>query len=213
MPEVQEHVKQHPEHADWAFSIIEITRQKAFLLDGKAPVLPENGGIALWIAPIDPSQLAAHIAKDKFDSVIAPSGGAGLALGLWVPDREYVAYMRGRGHHAEYGLVTLAKDGNGVFQGEIKLDGLVVNASATAQKHVRDDPDSGTQVLFEPGKKVEKAVVIAGGNARHRTCTAGWSKKGDHPLSRGVFVGPTYLTTYRDPLKGSAYRLVEARGP
>jgi hypothetical protein len=55
------------------------------------------------------------------------------------------------------------------------------------------------------------AVVIAGSNARHRTCSADWSKKGDHPLARAVFVGPTYLTTYDAPLKGSAYRLREEK--
>jgi hypothetical protein len=53
------------------------------------------------------------------------------------------------------------------------------------------------------------AVVIAGSNARHRDCVADWSKTGDHPLSRGVFVGPTYMTTYEAPLKGSACRLRE----
>jgi hypothetical protein len=66
------------------------------------------------------------------------------------------------------------------------------------------------QVLFEPGVKVENAVVLAGGNARERDCTAEWSKKGDHPLSRGVFVGPTFLTI-EGPLKGSAYRLGEEK--
>lgn len=34
-------------------------------------------------------------------------------------------------------------------------------------------------------------------------------KEGDHPLAGGVFVGPTYMTTYAAPLKGSAYRLRE----
>jgi hypothetical protein len=68
-------------------------------------------------------------------------------------------------------------------------------------------------VLFAPGKTVEHAVVITGSDARHRTCTAEWSKTGDHPLARGVFVGPTYMTTYDAPLKGSAYRLSENKKP
>lgn len=211
MPEIQEYLKQHPDHAEWAFSIIEITRQKAFLLDGKAPTLPENGGIGLWFAPVDPSHLTEEIGKDKFDSIIAPSLGAVLGLGIWIPDREFVAYMRARGHHAEYGMVTLMKDSTGVFQGEIRLDHLHVRSSATPRGDVREDPAVGTQVLFAPGDRVVHAVVVAGSNARHRVCTANWSKKGDHPLSRGVFVGPTYLTTYDAPLKGSAYRLREER--
>lgn len=75
--EVQEHLKQHPDHAGWAFSFIEITRQKAFLLDGKSPTLPENGGIGLWFAPVNPSQLVGEILKDRFDAIIAPSLGIG----------------------------------------------------------------------------------------------------------------------------------------
>jgi hypothetical protein len=209
MPEIQEYLKQHPDQAEWAFSFIEITRQKAFLIDGRSPVLPENGGIGLWFAPVDPSQLAGEIPKQVFDTIIAPSLGAVLGLGLWIPDREYVAFMRARGHYAEYGLVTLEKDGKGTFQGEIRLDDLQVRSSATPRGDVREDPDSGTQVLFAPGEKVVHAVVIAGSSARHRTCDADWSKKGDHPLSRGVFVGPTYMTTYEAPLRGSAYLMRE----
>jgi hypothetical protein len=130
MPEVQEHLKQHPEHADWVFSIVKIIRDKAFLLDGKAPSRPEDGATGLWMAQVDATQLAAEIGKERYDA-IAPSHGAMLVLGLWIPDREYVAYMRARGHYAEYGMVTLVKDSQGVFQGEIKLDGLTVKASAT----------------------------------------------------------------------------------
>lgn len=63
MPAIQEHLKQHPDHAEWAFSFVEITRQKAFLIDGKGPTLPENGGIGLWFAPVDPCQLAEEIPK------------------------------------------------------------------------------------------------------------------------------------------------------
>jgi hypothetical protein len=211
MPEIQEYVKHHPEHAEWAFSFIEITRQKAFLLDGRAPALPKNGGIGLWFAPVDPSQLAEEIKKDAFDSIIAPSLGAVLGLGIWIPDREYVAYMRARGHHADYGLVTLVKDSTGRFQGAIQLDNLRVRSSATPHGDVREDPAVGTQVLFAPGERVVHAVVVAGSNARHRICAANWSKKGNHPLARGVFVGPTYLTTYNAPLKGSAYRLREGK--
>jgi hypothetical protein len=209
MPEVQDYLKQHPEHTDWAFSFIEITRQEAFVLDGKQPTLAKNAGIGLWFAPVDPSQLADAIDKDTFESIIAPSLGAVLGLGIWVPDREYVAFMRARGHHAEYGEVTLVKDETGAFRGEIHLDDLQIRSTATPQGDAREDPEGGTQVLFAPGERVVNAVVVAGSTARHRLCTATWSKEGSHPLSRGVFVGPTYLTTYDAPLKGSAYRLRE----
>jgi hypothetical protein len=209
IPAVQEYLKQHPDHAEWAFSFVEITRQKAFLIDGKGPTLPKNGGIGLWFAPVDPSQLAEEIPTEKFDTIIAPSLGGVLALAIWIPDREYVAYMRDRGHHADYGLVTLEEDSTGTFHGEIRLDNLHVRSSAKPHGAVEEDPETGTQVLFTPGDKVVNAVVVAGGNARDRVCDATWSKEGDHPLSRGVFVGPTYLTTYPEPLKGSLYRLRE----
>jgi hypothetical protein len=213
MPEVQEYLKQHPDHAEWAFSIIEITRQKAFLIDGKGPTFPEGGGIGLWLAPVDPSQLAGHIEKEMFDTIIAPSQDAGLTLGIWVPDREYVAYMRARGHHAEYGMVTLVKGSNGLYRGEIRLDNLYIRSSATPHGDVREDPTAGSQVLFAPGETALDAIVIAGSNARHQVCTADWSKEGDHPLARGVFIGPTYLTTYGVPLMGGAYRLREGKKP
>jgi hypothetical protein len=211
MPEIQEYLKQHPDHAGWAFSFIEITRSEAFLIDGKGPMLPENGGIALWFAPVDPSNLAEEIPTDRFDTIIAPSLGAVLGLGIWIPDREYIAYMRARGHYADYGMVTLMKDSTGAFQGEIRLDDLRVRGSASPHGEVREDPESGTQVLFAPGETVVNAVVVAGANGRHMDCTAEWSKEGSHPLSRGVFVGPTYFTTYGTPLKGSAYQLRDVK--
>jgi hypothetical protein len=207
MPEIQEHVKQHPEHANWAFSFVEITRSKKFVIDGKGPTLPKDGGIGLWFAPVDHSQLAAEIPKDKFDSIVAPSLGSVLGLGFWIPDQEYVAYMRARGHYAEYGMVTFTKDATGAYRGEIRLHDLHIRAVALPRGEVRKDEESGTQVLFAPGEKVVRAVVIAGANARHMDCKAEWSREGSHALSRGVFVGPTYFTTYERPLKGSAYHL------
>ena len=205
-PEFQEHLKRHPEHSDWAFSFVEFVRPKAWLLDGRAPTLAADGGIGVWFAPVDHSRLAAEVPSDRFEAVIAPSPDAVLVLGLWVPDREYVAYMRARGHHAEYGMVTIAKDSTGTFQGELQLAGLNVKASATPRGETRNEPNPFTQVFFEPGEKVENVVVLAGGNVRERDSTAEWSKTGDHPLARGVFVGPTFLTI-EGPLAGSAYRI------
>lgn len=211
-PEFQEHLKQHPDHSDWAFSFVEFVRPKTWMLDGKALTLPENGGIGVWFAPVDHSQLAAEVSKEKYEAVIAPSPVGILVLGLWVPDREYVAYMRARGHHAEYGKVTVTKNGNGTFLGEMHVGELNVKASATPQGEVSQEPDAFKQVFFEPGKSVENVVVLAGGNVRERECTAEWSKTGDHPLARGAFVGPTILNV-EGPLKGSAYGLKGAKGP
>lgn len=205
-PEFRNHLKENPEQSDWAFSFVEFVRPKSWLLDGKPLTLPENGGIGVWFAPVDHSHLAAEISEGDYESLIAPSPVGILVLGLWIPDREYVDYMRSRGHHAEYGMVTLVNDDGGEFQGEIQLDNLNVKMSGTPQGDVTLEPDPFTQVLFEPGEAVERFVVLAGGNSRERDVIAEWSMNGDHPVSRGVFVGPTFLNV-EGPLNGSAYRL------
>lgn len=210
-PEFQNHLKKNPEHSDWVFSFVEFVRPKTWVLDGRALTLSENGSIGVWFAPVDHSQLAADVSKDRYERVIAPSPDAVLVLGLWIPDREYAAYMRSRGHRAEYGMVTLIKDSNGTFHGELQLDDLNLKASATPQGEVTREPDPFTQAFFEPGETVERVVVLSGRNARERDCAADWSVKGDHPLSRGAFVGPTFLNV-EGPLKGSAYNIREEQG-
>lgn len=210
-PEFQDHLKKNPEHSDWVFSFVEFVRPKTWVLDGRALTLPENGSIGVWFAPIDHSQLAAEVSRERYEKVIAPSPDALLVLGLWIPDREYAAYMRSRGHRAEYGMVTLIEDSNGTLHGELELADLNVTASATPQGEVTSEPDPFTQVFFEPGETVETVVVLAGRNARERDCAATWTMKGDHPLSRGVFVGPTFLNV-EGPLKGSAYRIGVEQG-
>ena len=210
-PEFQEHLKSHPEHADWAFSFVEFVRPRTWVLDGRALTLPENGSIAVWFAPVDHSQLGAEISKARYEQVIAPSPDALLVLGLWIPDRDYADYMRSRGHRAEYGMATLIRDSSGTFHGELQLDDLNVKATATPQGDVTSEPDPFSQIFFEPGEVVERIVVLTGRNARERDCAATWSKTGDHPLSRGAFVGPTFLNV-EGPLRGSAYRIAEGQG-
>jgi hypothetical protein len=209
-PEFEEYLKLHPEHSDWAFSFVEFGLPKTWILDGKSPKFPVNGGIGVWFAPVDHSQLAAEVPKDRYDSVLAPSPDAVLVLGLWVPDREFVDYMRARGHHADYGLVTVVKGTSGTFVGEIKLANLSVKGSVTPQGVATVQLEPFTQVFFEPGASVKKVVILAGENARERGCVAEWSKTGNHPISRGVFVGPTFQNI-EGPLNGSAYRIAEEK--
>jgi hypothetical protein len=205
-PEFQEHLKRHPEHSDWAFSFVEFVRPDGWVLDGRAPALPENGGIAVWFAPVEHAPLAAVVPRDRYETVIAPSPDAVLVLGLWIPDRDYVSFARERGHRADYGMVSLEKDGDGTLRGELRRDDLKVVASATPHGGARHEPDPFTQVFFEPGARVEKVVVLRGANARERDCAAEWSKEGDHPLARGAFLGFTFQNI-EGPLEGRAYRI------
>jgi hypothetical protein len=207
-PEFEEHLKKHPEHADWAFSFVEFVRPKTWVLDGKSLILPKDGAIGVWFAPVDHSKLGSLIPKDIYDSVLAPSPDALLVLGLWIPDSAYVEHMQSRGHRAEYGMATLIKDSNGTYHGELRVDDLTMTAEATPHGDVSYEPDPFTQVFFEPGKRVEKVVILAGEDARERSCTAEWTKSGDHPVTRGVFLGPTFLNV-EGPLKGSAYRITD----
>lgn len=209
-PQLEEHLKRHPEHSDWAFSFVEFVRTKGFLLDGKAPELPENGGLGVWFAPVDHSGLAGQMQKDKYDSVLAPSPDALLVLGFWVPDMEYVAHMRDRGHPAEYGMVTIVKDSNGTLHGDMQVGDLKVMATATPHGDANLEPEPFTQAWFTPGEKVESAVILAGGNVRERECNAEWSREGNHPISRGIHLDLTFLVI-EGPFTGSAYRLRDAK--
>jgi hypothetical protein len=196
-PEFQDHLKRNPEHSDWVFSFVEFVRPKTWVLD-------------VWFAPVDHSKLAAEVSKDEYDKVIGPSPDAVLVLGLWIPDRDFAAFMRSRGHRADYGMATLIKDSSGTYHGELRLDDLNVTAWATPRGEVSREPEPFTQVFFEPGETVERVVVLAGRDARERECAAEWSKQGDHPLSRGAFLDLTFLNV-EGPLKGSAYRIGEAQ--
>ncbi len=205
IPFVREHVERRPEIAGWAFTFIEITRQSDFLIDGRGPRLPENGAIALWFAPVDASELAAELAGQPLSQAILEAVGSVAGLGFWVPDREFVAYMREKGHHAEYGEATLAQDGTGGYRGTLRLDGLSVQASARPEGDPELEPASDTQVLFSPLAGPSRAVVIAAANPSHQACEAEWKLAGSHPLGGALLFGPTFRTTYPDPLKGRVF--------
>jgi len=207
MPQVIEYLKEHPKYSDWAFSIIEITKQKGFIIDGRALEAKKDGAIGLWLAPVDASNLSEKIPAEAFNKIIKPSLDAALALGVWVPDKEYVAYMKSKGHYGEYGNVTMTMDSAGIYRGEIRLDNLVIKNTASPLKGEEKDPTAGTQLMFSAGSEVQSTIVLSGSGAVHRNCKAEWKMTGSHPLSKAVLVGPTYLTTYEKPLKGSLYKL------
>jgi hypothetical protein len=61
--------------------------------------------------------------------------------------------------------------------------------------------------MFFKDVEVINTIVVSGSDAVHKNCNAEWSVAGTHPLSKAVLVGPTFLTTYEQPLKGSLYKL------
>jgi hypothetical protein len=205
IPFVQELVAQRPDVAGWAFTFIEITRQSDFLIDGRGPAMPRDGAIALWFAPVDTTELAERIAGEPLSQAILQAGGSVVGLGIWLPDREFVAYMRAKGHHAEYGEATLAQDGAGGFRGALRADGLSVQVSARPEGDPQTEAVSETQMLFSPLAGPSRAVEIAAANPSHQSCAAEWALAGSHPLGRALLFGPTYRTTYPEPLTGRVF--------
>lgn len=205
MPFVQEYVEQRPDVAGWAFTFIEITKQHEFLIDGRGPSLPRDGAIALWFAPVDASELVEATAGEPLSQAILEAQGSVVGLGIWMPDREFVAYMREKGHHAEYGEATLAEDGTGGYRGALRLDGLSIQVSARPEGDPQTEAGSGTQIVFSPLACPSRAVVIAASDPSHQSCAAEWTLAGSHPLGGALLLGPTFRTTYPDPLKGRVF--------
>ncbi len=205
MPFVKEYVASHPEVAGFAFSFIEITKQSQFVVDGRSPELPENGGIALWFAPVDASAFVAKTSGSALATAIQGSEGSVVGLGIWMQDRQFVDYLRELGHHAEYGEVTLVDDGTGRARGLLRTDELTIDLSALPHGDSMTEDVAATQILFSSQLGPSRALVISAANPTHRECQADWSLTGRHPLGRAVRVGPTFRTTYPAALTGRAY--------
>jgi len=194
----REHLGQFPAHADWGISFLEIVRMKTFMIDGRSPAWPEAGAAALWfarVAAVDPQ-------KD-----LGP-GRPFLALEFWIPDRDYVAYMRGKGHYASYGDVRLRLDADGDWLGSIEADGLNLTAHCSPGDETAGFGSAGMQVIFPPANSgLTDFVRIAFAGHRERSCGEGasWKFKGVHPLARGMILGASSFQ-FGYELIGGAYR-------
>ena len=194
----REHLGQFPAHADWGISFLEIVRMKTFMIDGRSPAWPEAGAAALWfarVAAVDPE-------KD-----LGP-GRPLLALEFWIPDRDYVAYMRGKGHFASYGDVRLRKDADGNWLGSIEVAGLSASAKCSPVGETAGFGSAGMQAIFPPANSGMTGFVrIAFAGHRERLCADGasWKITGAHPLARGMILGLTSFQFGYD-LVGGAYR-------
>ena len=197
VPWAREHLGQTPAHADWGISFVEIVCMKTFAIDGRSPKWPEHGAAALWFARVAPADPATDLGPGK----------PFLALEFWLPDRGYVAYMRGKGHYAGYGNVKLSRDANGDWLGSIEAKGLSVAAMCSPAGEIDRSGSAGMQMIFPPANSgISGFVRIAFAGHQIQSCAAGasWKFKGVHPLTRGMILGSTDFQFGYD-LLGGAY--------
>lgn len=194
----QGHLEKFPAHAEWGISFIEIVRMKTFTIDGRSPNWPGDGAAALWFARVAPSDPAGDLGPGK----------PFLALEFWLPDRDYVVYMRSKGHYARYGDVRLRNDKVGNWVGSIEADGLSLTAHCSPGDKIAGFGSAGMQTLFPPANSgVTSVVRIAFAGHRERSCNEGtsWKFKGVHPLAKGMILGKTSFQFGYDMI-GGAYR-------
>jgi hypothetical protein len=198
VPWAKEHLEQFPGHAAWGISFIEIVRMKTFTIDGRSPKWPEDGAAALWFVRVAASDPTVDLGPGK----------PYLALEFWLPDREYIGYMCGKGHFASYGDVRLGKDAEGNWLGSIAADGLSLTARCSPAGETAGFGSAGMQAIFPPANSGVTSVVRIGfAGHRERLCNEGtsWKFKGVHPLAKGMILGETSFQFGYDMI-GGAYR-------
>lgn len=195
----REHLDKFPAHAEWGISFIEIVRMKTFVIEGRSPAWPENGAAAIWFARVAPSDPAKDLGPGK----------PFLALEFWLPDKKYVAYMRGKGHYASYGDVRLRQDAKGDWLGSIAADGLGLTARCSPGNETAGFGSAGMQAIFPPANSGMTGFVrIAFAGHRERSCGQGasWKFDGTHPLARGMILGDTSFQFGYDMVGGAYHK-------
>ena len=192
-----EHLQKFPAHADWGVSFVEIVRMKTFEIDGRSPHWPENGAAELWFARVAAADPATGLGPGK----------PFLALELWLPDRDYVAYMRGKGHYAAYGDVRLQRDADDHWLGSIEAEGLGATVTFSPAGEIDRSGSTGMQMIFPPANSGISGFVriaFAGHQIQSGAAGASWKFKGVHPLAKGMILGATSIQFGYD-LIGGAY--------
>jgi hypothetical protein len=193
----KEHLNKFPAHADWGISFIEIVRMKTFTIDGRSPRWPKDGAAALWFARVAPMDPAMDLGPGK----------PFLALEFLLPDKEYVGYMRGKGHYAGYGDVRLREEKDGSWLGSIEAEGLGATVTFSPAGEIDRSGSAGMQAIFPPANSgVTSVVRIAFAGHRIQPCAAGasWKFNGVHPLAKGMILGNASFQFGYD-LRGGAY--------
>jgi hypothetical protein len=175
----------HPTKGNWGVSFLEIVRMKVFSIDGRSPEWPKYGAVALWFA---------RVAQSNPTDDLGP-GRPFLALGFWVPDKNFVPYMNAKGYSADYGKVRLHRNLKGAWVGSIEIDGLRVAAECRPNGAVTGgDQSAGIQAFFAPLSTSQTDVVrVAFAGHREQLCIddSNWNFQGKHPLVRGITLGPS----------------------
>jgi hypothetical protein len=189
---------ERPQHEDWGISFIEIIRMDRFAIDGISPNWSPNGAAALWFARI--TSLESDQEQDSERTY--------LMLNFWVPDHEYVQYMKEKGYYSTYGDVSLYRNADGKWHGELDTDTVKIEAECYPEGRIRGGPQSaGTQVLVPPESSNLTGIIhIAFAGHRIQDCTkkSTWIIEGEHPLSDTVIVEPSTFQ-YGYNLHGSVY--------
>ncbi|MDQ8188604.1 hypothetical protein [Pelagicoccus sp. SDUM812002] len=192
------YLSEHPQHEDWGFSFIEIVRMDRFAIDGISPNWAPNGAAALWFARITSFEPNREQNSER----------TYLMLNFWVPDRDYVRYMKEKGYYSTYGDASLYMKADGSWHGRLDTDNVKIEAVCYPVGRIRGGPQSTeTQVLVPPkSSKSTDIIHIAFAGHRIQDCTeeSTWIIEGEHPLSDTVIVEPSTLQ-YGYNLNGSVY--------
>lgn len=193
-----EYLVNHPTHGAWGVSFLEIVRMDAFSIDGRSPDWPEHVAAALWFARVRSADASMDLGP----------GIPLLALEFWIPDASYAAFMRGKGHYATEGHVTLERGADGTWSGAAEAEGLSVRVGCTPTGPIAGGIGSaGSQTIFPPVSSVTSVVRVAFSGHREQRCAEAdpWTISGTHPLADAVVLEPsTFQFGYT--LVGGAYR-------
>jgi hypothetical protein len=180
-----DHLGDEPGHGDWGISFLEIVRTGTFEIDGRSPEWPDEGAASLWLARVKPSAPSVELGP----------GTPLLVLEFWMPDEDYVAYMREAGYYAAYGDAKLVCAPDGRWSGSVYANGLEARAECRPCGPVRGGPHSHVHQVLAPPASFASGSVIALDLSGHRIrdCqeNSSWEIAGSHPLAECVVLGPS----------------------
>jgi|SRR6266571_4702171 len=198
---LQGYLAAHPEQAGYGISVLEVVRQR-LVIDGREPKWPQDGAVGLWFAKVTSTSLANERARGSADMF--------LFLLTLFPDRDYVEYMRRKGHYATYGDARLKKDESGMWHGTIQSADLRVEGACMPSTETLQKEGSGSQTLYAPRGEGDHFLIIAWSGHEDHECNGKWTITGSHPLSKAVTMGSSiYACCYR--LQGGGYRMEAAK--